>query len=101
MRTRTCGIDLPRTWKKRTGSPNLAAMKPRTHFTFRIDRWDADGENIIEHLAGIEDHQLAMATYLAACQGWPGAVTPAARRAGHRAQPPHSSRLNCKIELEN
>ena len=74
MRTRTCGIDLPRTWKKRTGSPNLAAMKPRTHFTFR-DRWDADGENIIEHLAGIEDHQLAMATYLAACQGWPGAVT--------------------------
>jgi hypothetical protein len=50
------------------------AMKTRTHFTFRIDRWDADGENIIEHLAGVEDHQLAMSTYLAACQRWPGAA---------------------------
>lgn len=40
---------------------------------YRIDLWDADGENVIEHLAGIEDLQVAMATYLAACQRWPGA----------------------------
>jgi hypothetical protein len=30
-------------------------MKTRPHFTLRIDRWDDDGENIIEHLAGVED----------------------------------------------
>jgi len=35
---------------------------------------EGDGENVIEHLAGVEDHQLAMATYLAACQRWPGAA---------------------------
>ena len=28
-------------------------MKNRTHFAFRIDMWTDDGENIIEHLAGV------------------------------------------------
>jgi hypothetical protein len=37
----------------------------------RIDAWDADGENVIEHLAGVEDLQVAKATYLAARQRWP------------------------------
>jgi hypothetical protein len=37
-------------------------MKDRTHFAFRIDMWDDDGENIIEHLAGIEDFTVALAT---------------------------------------
>jgi hypothetical protein len=37
--------------------------KTRTHFTFRIDTWTADGESIVEHLAGVEDYTLAMATY--------------------------------------
>jgi hypothetical protein len=35
--------------------------------------WDAEGENIIEHLAGVEDLQFAKATYRAACKRWPGA----------------------------
>ena len=30
-------------------------------FTFRIDMWDANGENIVEHLAGVEDYNLALA----------------------------------------
>ena len=25
------------------------------HFAFRIDAWTDDGENIVEHLAGVED----------------------------------------------
>jgi hypothetical protein len=25
--------------------------------------WDDDGENVLEHLAGVEDFDLAMATY--------------------------------------
>ena len=48
-------------------------MTTRTHFNFRIDQWDDDGENIIEHIAGVEDFTVAMATYRAACERWPTA----------------------------
>jgi len=48
------------------------AMKTWTHFSFRVDTWTADGENIVEHVAGIEDHQVTLATYRAACERWPG-----------------------------
>jgi hypothetical protein len=34
--------------------------------------WTIDGEYVIEHLAGVEDFQLAVATYQAACKRWPG-----------------------------
>jgi hypothetical protein len=40
------------------------AINYRSHFAYRIDAWDADGENVIEHLAGVEDLQVAKATYL-------------------------------------
>jgi len=36
--------------------------------------WTIDGEHVIEYLAGIEDFQLAMATYHAASKRWPGAA---------------------------
>jgi hypothetical protein len=26
-------------------------MKTKTHFAFRIDAWDADGNNVVEHRA--------------------------------------------------
>jgi hypothetical protein len=58
------------------------AINYRTHFAYRIDLWDADGENVIEHLAGVEDAQVAMATYVAACQRWPRA--PITLRQGSR-----------------
>jgi hypothetical protein len=58
------------------------AINYRTRFAYRIDSWDADGENVIEHLAGIEDLQVAKATYLAACQRWP--ETPITLRQGTR-----------------
>jgi len=44
----------------------------RTHFTFRVDTWTPDGESIVEHVAGLEDYQLALATYRAACERWLG-----------------------------
>ena len=44
----------------------------RTHFTFRVDTWTPNGESIVEHVAGIEDYQVALATYRAACERWPG-----------------------------
>ena len=46
----------------------------RTHFLYRIDMWSNDGKEVIDHLAGVEDAQLAMATYSAACERWPGTV---------------------------
>jgi hypothetical protein len=58
------------------------AINYRTRFAYRIDAWDADGENVIEHLAGVEDLQVAKATYLAACQRWP--QTPLTLRQGTR-----------------
>jgi hypothetical protein len=44
----------------------------RTHFAYRIDRWDILGNTIIEHVAGIEDLFVAKAAYEAACQRSPG-----------------------------
>jgi hypothetical protein len=38
--------------------------------------------SIVEHVAGIEDYQVALATYRAACQRWPG--TPITLRQGAR-----------------
>ena len=29
--------------------------KDRKRFSHRIDMWDDDGENVLEHLAGVED----------------------------------------------
>jgi hypothetical protein len=51
-----------------------AVMKDRAHFSFRVDMWDDDGENIIEHLAGVEDFKVALATYRVACERWPKAA---------------------------
>ena len=33
----------------------------RTHFTFRVDAWTPEGESIVEHVAGVEDYQVALA----------------------------------------
>jgi len=41
-------------------------MKDRTHFAHRLDMYGS-GDEVIEHLALIEDHLLAIATYHAAC----------------------------------
>jgi len=43
----------------------------RTHFTFRVDTWTPDGESIVEHVAGVEDYQVALATFRA-CERRPG-----------------------------
>src|SRR5262249_26259924 len=66
----------------------------RTHFTFRVDTWTPDGESIVEHVAGVEDYQVALATFRAACERWPRhAHHLAARRASDRGQPAPAHRL--------
>jgi hypothetical protein len=47
-------------------------MSTQTHFQYHIDMWTINGEKVIEHVARVEDFQVAMATYRAACERWPG-----------------------------
>jgi uncharacterized membrane protein len=46
-------------------------MKTKTHFAFRIDVWDAAGDNIVEQLAGLDDHAMAVAAYAVAAAARP------------------------------
>ena len=59
-------------------------MKTRTNFTHRIDMWDYAGENIIKHLRGIEDYEVAEAT-LSAVKRWPKAAITCASSPSKRA----------------
>src|SRR5262245_26010041 len=43
-----------------------------TYVAYRIDRWDANGYSVIEHVASAEDLMVARAAYEAACKRWPG-----------------------------
>ena len=88
-------------------------MKTKTHFAFRLDIWiwDDIGDSIVEHVAGVDDFEVAEATYRAAVARWPAARTPKRRmcqsRLGHRSRkkravpavastlPPRLSSLSC------
>jgi hypothetical protein len=48
-------------------------MKTKAHFAFRIDVWDETGVSIVEHVAGVDDFEVAVATYWAAVARWPAA----------------------------
>jgi hypothetical protein len=48
-------------------------MKTKTHFAFRVDIWDATGNSIVEYVAGVDDFEVAEATYRAAILRWPAA----------------------------
>jgi hypothetical protein len=48
-------------------------MKTKTHFAFRIDIWDSAANSIVEQIAGIDDFEVAAATYRAAVARWPKA----------------------------
>jgi hypothetical protein len=48
-------------------------MKTKICFTFRVDIWDHTGNSIVEHVAGVDDFEVAVATYRAAVARWPAA----------------------------
>jgi hypothetical protein len=48
-------------------------MRTKTHFAFRVDIWDETGNSIVEHVAGVDDFEVAEATYRAAVARWPTA----------------------------
>jgi hypothetical protein len=52
-------------------------MKTKTHFQFCVDIWTDVGGEIVEHVAGVDDFEIATATYDAAVRRWPAARGPA------------------------
>jgi hypothetical protein len=46
-------------------------MKTKIYFAFRIDIWDDAGDSIVEHVAGVDDFEVAVVTYWAAVRRWP------------------------------
>jgi hypothetical protein len=60
--------------RPRPASTPVTHDKTRAHFQYRIDLWDDAGENIVEHVAGLEDYAVAQAAYDRACRRWPTAV---------------------------
>ena len=48
-------------------------MKTKTHFAVRIDIRDDVGGSIVEHVAGVDDFEVAESTYQAAVARWPTA----------------------------
>ena len=45
----------------------------KTHFAFRVDICDNTGDSIVEHVAGVDDFEVAATTYRAAVARWPAA----------------------------
>ena len=69
-----------------------------TEFAYRIDRWDTYGGDIIHHIANMNDLELAMAAYEAACKQWPDEVITLRQgariikaSARNRGQPTHAT----------
>ena len=64
----------------------------RTHFAYRIDLWTDDEKEVVEHLADVDDLTVALATYHAAIENWPGkAIT--LRQGRHVIEDSRRSRL--------
>ena len=51
------------------------SVKTKTYFAFRVDIWDDTGNSIVEHVAGVDDFEVAEATYRADVARWPLART--------------------------
>jgi hypothetical protein len=60
--------------RARPASTLATDEKTRSTFQYRVDLWDDAGDNIVEHVAGLEDLAVAKAAYDRACRRWPKAV---------------------------
>ena len=48
-------------------------MKTKTHFQFRLQVWDANGDDVLERVIGTDDFAVAQSLYRAALKRWPNA----------------------------
>jgi hypothetical protein len=46
-------------------------MKPKTYFQFRLQVWDANGDDVLERVIGTDDFAVAQSIYRAALKRWP------------------------------
>jgi hypothetical protein len=49
----------------------LHRVKTKPHFQFRLQVWDANGDNVLEHFIGTDDFAVAQSIYRAALKRWP------------------------------
>jgi hypothetical protein len=68
---------------KKIGARKDGSDVYHTRFLYRIDVWTIDGEQVIEHLAGVEDSELAVATYHAARKRGQARPSPCAKAPAH------------------
>jgi len=64
-------------------------MKTKTYFAFRVDIWDDIGNSIVEYVAGVDDFEVAEATYRAAVARWPAARITLRQVSGSRRHRPY------------
>lgn len=49
----------------------LHPVKTKTHFQFRLQVWDANGDDVLERVMGTDDFAVAQSIYRAALNRWP------------------------------
>jgi hypothetical protein len=83
-------------------------MTTKTHFPFRIDVWDDQGVSIVQHVAGVDDFETAVATRTGPRVGAGrrrrsrcGRVPVLSTKAGteHHCRTYRASRHKCQLEL--
>ena len=74
-------------------------MKTKTYFAFRVDVWDGAGDNIVEHVAGVDDFETAVATYWAAVRRWPKAKITLRQGAACQLRPFYGARWSAICAL--
>ena len=52
----------------------MSDLSMKNNFAFRVDIWDATDDGIVEHVADVDDFEVAEATWLAAVKRWPKAT---------------------------
>ena len=70
-------------------------MKTKIYFAFRVDIWDDTGDSIVEHVAGVDDFEVAEATYRAAVARWPRARITLRQGAQQEWTPDGNNRAVC------
>jgi hypothetical protein len=59
-------------WGRKKMAVKKTTEKTRTHFTYRIDTWTKpDAQSLVQHVADVEDYEVALATFRACCERWP------------------------------
>jgi hypothetical protein len=91
-------------YKYQRARTSRVGLAPKTLLAFRVDVWDAAGNNLVDHLAGLDNHGIAVAAHggrrgVAKGQNHarPGRVPVPARLAARHSSPPTDCRRALSI----